>query len=313
MAKRRLKKKVKYALLGIVALIVLIVVLSIVIKTNKLHNSIEYKLEQKGYTVSEIEQIKSLNDGTKNYILENDYNKFYLEIVKGKYYIDSNFKEYINQHNKNKEYTIEQLIAYVNTGSYREIYEEVKEADITNPSLALVNKYNYLKEDYVPKDLKDVSIWYSYEGRKLSNTAYEPFINLFNACKDEGLNIVLYAGYRSYKDQNIIFNTYKDDYGERYADENSTRAGHSENQLGLSINIVSYYNASADFSTTNEYAWIKDNAHNYGFILRYPEGKEYITKYEYQPYLFRYVGQEAATVIYNENLTLEEYVAYYLK
>ena len=57
----------------------------------------------------------------------------------------------------------------------------------------LVNKYNYLKEDYVPQDLKDVSIWYSYEGRKLSNTAYEPFINLFNACKDEGLNIVLYV------------------------------------------------------------------------------------------------------------------------
>lgn len=305
-------RKLKWQAYVLFAGVILLITIPIIISINKKHNSIEYILGEKGYIQAEIEKIKSLNEDTKNYILENEYNKYYLELINYKYFINENFLNYINYHNKISEYDIEHIVAYVNTEAYKEEYEEVKQADLTDPYLVLVNKYNYLNSNYKPANLKNVSNWYAYEGRKLEQTTYEAFVKMFNNAKEDNMNLVLYRGYRSYADQKDIFDTYKADYGERQADSMVTRAGYSEYQTGLAIYVLNFY-GGGEFEDSKEYTWVLENAHKYGFILRYPKGKEYITKFEFEPFHFRYVGVEAATVMHNENLTLEEYHAFYLK
>ena len=305
---RRLKWPA-YVLMGI---IVLAILLPIVISINKKHNSLDYKLEELGYNANEINLIKTLDEKSQNYILENKYNKYYIDLLNEKYYIKGKFIEYINFHNKNGDYELNKVVSCVNTNCQKEEYEESVQANLSNPYLVLVNKNTYLDSTYIPENLKDVSNWYAYEGRKLENTAYEAYIEMFNAAKEEDLHLILNNGYRSYESQNQLFEEYKRDYGERQADQMTTRAGFSEYQTGLALNIFAYY-GDEDFVDTDEYTWLSNNAHKYGFILRYPKDKEYITKYEFESYHYRYVGIEVATQIYTENITLEEYHAYYLK
>ena len=307
-------KPLAFLILGMVVLLVfLIFFIPKTIKTNKLHNSIEYKLSIKGYSEVDINKIVKLDDDIKNYILDNEYSSIISKIINSKYFLPDNFNTYIKYHNEYKDYEIDNIVAYVNTESFNEVYENTIMADTDLGYNILVNKNHYLKNDYVPKNIVNVSNWYAYEGYKLEKTAYESFIEMFNDAKSEGLSIVLSMGYRSYKDQKSIFNIYKRDYGERYADEVSTRPGYSEYQTGLALNISKLYASDSKFEKTDEYKWLLENAYKYGFILRYPKDKEFITKYKYDANHFRYVGTEAAFVIHNEGITLEEYYAYYMK
>ena len=88
----------------------------------------------------------------------------------------------------------------------------------------------------------------------------------------------------------------------------SARAGHSEHQTGLAVDVS---NSSLDydnFESTKEFYWMKNNAHKFGFILRYPKASFHITGFKYEPWHYRYVGIKIATYIYKNNLTLEEYL-----
>ena len=307
-------KPVVFAVLGaFLLLIIMTIVVPKIIKTNKLHNSLEYKLSTTGYSEKDVDKIIKFDDSVRNYILENEYSKVISDIINSKYFILENFSDYIKFHNEYKDYEIDKIISLVNTKSYKEEYEDNTASDTSSGYVVLVNKNNYLSSEYTPDNIVKVSNWYAYEGHKLEKTAYEAFIEMFNDAKSEGMSIVLSMGYRSYKDQKSIFNTYKRDYGERYADEVSTRPGFSEYQTGIALNISKLYGSDDIFDKTDEFAWLEANAYKYGFILRYPKEKEYITKYSFDPNHFRYVGLEAAFVMHSENLTLEEYYAYYIK
>lgn len=121
------------------------------------------------------------------------------------------------------------------------------------------------------------------------------------------------SSYRSYKDQEEIYNDFKT-VSLKYADSYAARPGHSEHQTALAIDITSLEHKQAEeFNESEEYAWLKDNCHRFGFILRYPEGKEYLTGYSNESWHFRYVGIDAATTIHNENITFDEYYAYYVE
>jgi len=96
--------------------------------------------------------------------------------------------------------------------------------------------------------------------------------------------------------------------GQEYADLASARPGHSEHQTGLAIDIMGSNEDYNKFEESVEFEWMKNNAHLYGFILRYPKGKENITGFKYEPWHYRYIGKKVATIIYNENITLEEYL-----
>lgn len=131
------------------------------------------------------------------------------------------------------------------------------------------------------------------------------FDKMQKAAAAEGLNIYIGSGFRSYDYQVKIYNSMVKAYGKEYADRVSARPGHSEHQTGLAFDLNSINQSFAD---TKESAWVNAHAHEYGFIIRYPKGKESITGYNYEPWHLRYLGLENAQKVYNSGLTLEEYL-----
>lgn len=121
----------------------------------------------------------------------------------------------------------------------------------------------------------------------------------------EGLNIWLASGFRSYDYQKQIYTNYVNSYGQSTADTFSARPGHSEHQTGLAIDVNSIDDT---FAGTPEALWLEKHAHEFGFIIRYPKGKEHITGYKYEPWHLRYLGKSVASDVYNSGLTLEEYL-----
>ena len=150
-------------------------------------------------------------------------------------------------------------------------------------------------------------------GSKLNKEAYAAFQKLVDAGEKEGYHIRNNSAYRSYNTQSGLYNNYKNSNGLTWADKWSARPGHSEHQTGLALDVgVKNEYSLGKFESSPEFTWMKNNAHLYGFILRYPKGKEYITGYGYEPWHYRYVGVDVATYIYENNITYEEYYAYFV-
>ena len=138
-----------------------------------------------------------------------------------------------------------------------------------------------------------------------NSEAESAFNQLSEAAAEEGLDIYLSSGFRSFDEQNSIYNNYVDAYGQASADTFSARPGYSEHQTGLAIDVNTIDDS---FDGTPEAVWLANHAHEYGFIIRYPKGKEGITGYKYEPWHIRYLGVEKATEVYNSGLTLEEFL-----
>lgn len=138
--------------------------------------------------------------------------------------------------------------------------------------------------------------------------------NAFNQMKasasKSGISLTAFSGYRSYSYQNTLYTNYVKNYGQAEADRFSAKPGYSEHQTGLAFDIGgpnTAHWAEDSFATTKEAKWLASNAHKYGFILRYPPGKEAITGYKYESWHFRYVGVDLATKVKASGKTLEEY------
>ena len=152
---------------------------------------------------------------------------------------------------------------------------------------------------------KTYSLPSSY-GTQLTDTTTNSFNEMKSEASKLGLNLYISSGFRSYSLQNTIYNNYVNMDGKANADTYSARAGHSEHQTGLAFDLNSI---DSSFADTQEGKWVNDNAYKYGFIIRYPKGKESITGYMYEPWHLRYVGTNLATKLYNSGnwITLEEY------
>lgn len=144
-----------------------------------------------------------------------------------------------------------------------------------------------------------------YPTGALNPNALAQFNKLTEDAAKLGLSIKCSSGYRSYKDQERIYNNYVAIDGIVKADTYSARPGHSEHQSGLAIDVNSI---DYTFLNTPECDWLAKNAHKYGFIIRYPLGKEAYTGYSYEPWHIRYLGVDTATAVYNSGLSLEEYL-----
>lgn len=179
----------------------------------------------------------------------------------------------------------------------------------------LVNKKRNLPNDYVPADLVKLSevptVLENPEVNQLRSAAYEALKELFKAAnEEEGYELYARSGYRSYNTQTSLYSSYVDSYGQKAADKYSAKPGQSEHQTGLSIDITcEAMNLKLDdtFGDTEEGKWVQENAHRFGYIIRYPKGKEDITGYMYEPWHIRYLGEELAANVYESGLTLEEY------
>ena len=189
----------------------------------------------------------------------------------------------------------------------------------TEPSsyTVLINKEYGLPSDYIPPDLVIPDITFSFSGYKekklMRKEAADALASLFQAAKDENLTIYGVSGYRSYDRQLSIYNENVEKYGEEETNLFSAKAGHSEHQSGLSIDVSTksiHNRLDETFAATPEGKFIKNHAHEYGFIVRYPKDKSEITGYSYEPWHIRYVGIDLATYLYENNLSLEEYYNY---
>ena len=183
-------------------------------------------------------------------------------------------------------------------------------AKTSNYKYILVNKENRLNSDFKPNTLVKVtrcSLGNFYLEEETA-TAYEYMcLNLI----DEGLNISINSAYRSYEEQEKLYDDYLKLYGKNYVNKYVAVPGYSEHQTGLALDLESL---DCDiFKNSKEYRWIKNNAYKYGFILRYQEGKENITGYNAEEWHIRYVGRNAAEYIYKNNITFEEYYDLFIK
>ncbi|REK72049.1 D-alanyl-D-alanine carboxypeptidase family protein [Paenibacillus paeoniae] len=179
---------------------------------------------------------------------------------------------------------------------------------------ALVNPLNRLPDEYVPSDLVYPEVRFIFkekiEKRMMRKEAAEALENLFAGAEKDDIYLAGVSAYRSHKTQKALFERYVKRDGYEKARTYSALPGTSEHETGLAVDVTSSDGkcAAADcFGDTKEAAWLKKNAADYGFIIRYPEGKQDITGYQYEPWHLRYVGADIAVEIAADDSTLEEY------
>lgn len=176
---------------------------------------------------------------------------------------------------------------------------------IENPYHMLVNKEYTLSPDYVPENLVRPNVRFASSGNLEKNymeaEAARALEEMFSSAKKQDIQLVAVSGYRSYSRQRELYNQAIRQYGKNQ--QGTAMPGTSEHQTGLAMDINS---VSQSFAYTKEGKWLAQNAHTYGFIIRYPQGKTSITGIIYEPWHVRYVGQELAERCYRENKTLEE-------
>lgn len=217
--------------------------------------------------------------------------------------------------------------------------EQVDNSWKDDPYLKLINKTNPVDEDYVPNDLVEIDNAYvvphkQNDSLKLEKATVDAVTSMIDAMRGEGIdNITITSAYRTYQYQERLFSGYiaseKANHPDMSDDEikalvltYSAAPGTSEHQSGLCVDLITdemdglnNYGSETPknpydkgFAETEAYEWLKDHAHEYGFILRFPENKTDITGYEYESWHYRYVGVEHATRIHEQGITLEEYL-----
>ena len=260
-----------------------------------------------GYNINEIKVIekKISNINTKKFLLSKKYNNL-TKFISSPYFNINNIERYENYYKNNPSYSIDDVVIYVEIGLDNEFYTNIKEIDNYLDVTALVNKYNKLPDNIVFDDLITLDKRYSNDGTKqLRSEAYDAVIDMIEAAKRENINLLVISAYRTSARQNSLFNNSVNKNGMEHALLYSAKSGHSEHQLGLAVD---FNTTQESFEKTKEFEWLKNNAYKYGFILRYPKGKEFITGYGYEPWHYRYVGIDISTKIFKENITYEEYI-----
>ncbi|WP_240418462.1 M15 family metallopeptidase [Paenibacillus periandrae] len=187
---------------------------------------------------------------------------------------------------------------------------------VTSPEsiTVLVNKQQALPESYEPKDLVYPNVPFTFtekiDKRKMRKEAAAALETLFEGAKKDGISLAGVSAYRSYATQKTLYNNYVKQDGEEKAKTYSALPGHSEHETGLAIDVSGSNGKCAAqncFAVTKEAKWLDSHAAEYGFIIRYPDGKESITGYQYEPWHLRYVGTQLSKELAQKNLTLEEY------
>lgn len=228
------------------------------------------------------------------------------------YYKSNNIKRYQDYHKLNNNLSVSDVVTTVNLNLDLPYYTNTKEAKYLNTFYTLVNKYNYLRDDFVPNNLVEMTTPYSKEGIYLVAEARDNFYKLVDKAKEEGLTIRAISAYRGYTYQKRLYDKYVEADGVNKADTYSARPGFSDHQTGLAIDVDNTTSSFENFTNTKEYQWMLDNSYKYGFILRYPSGKESITTYQFESWHYRYVGLKLAKKIKASNLTFDEYFTRYL-
>ncbi len=256
-----------------------------------------------GYKTNDINVINKKNNSL---LFDYTNQKFVSDLLK---YLEYDFAKidkldrYISYFNGDYRDTI----IKVNIGLDKEYYKDANIIKEFSTDL-IVNKYNALDKDFVPEKLTRLTK--CSEGEEyLAEVAKEAYDLLCEASISAGLKLGVTSSYRSYASQEKLYNSYLKNNGQDYVNKYVATPGFSEHQTGLALDVKS--TVSSPFKTTKEYKWMIENSYKYGFILRFPEGKENYTGYNPEAWHFRYVGKDIAEYIFNNNITYEEYYAIY--
>ena len=304
--KKRKKRKVKIKLKKKNFTIFIIFIILIIFGTTKLMSFILKNVDtpkNKNEVIDKTTNKKEDSEKEKKLKELNNINK------KVKYFKMDNLDRYINYKSKNPDKEIKQIIKDVNMDLDKEPYEDMKKATNLNNINILVNKHNYLTEDYVPENLENINSSYALSNMKMVSEAKNAFENLSKDAAKQNLKVIAMSTYRSYEYQVDLYNRYVKTDGKEAADTYSGRPGNSEHQTGLAVDVYNVKETYTNFEITKEYTWMQDNAYKYGFILRFPKDKENETGYEFESWHYRYVGLEAAKYIKEHNISFEEYYA----
>lgn len=331
MKKKKIKKKVKILL---VIFLIIFVVGSITIvkqlkqsKSNQSAQKYTTKIDKKNkksplttlnYSKDDIALIEKYNISDENikYLIDNKIDsKLAMNIIKEKYYIDDYLKKYLDYYEKNKDLSFSEIITRINTHLDDEFYTNTEKTDDTLGKFVILNKHYYSDENYKGLNLIDIDSEYNLYNTsfKLSKECYEAFLKMYNDAKEQGYAFKINSAYRSYEKQIKIYQGWVNKDGVKQADTYSARAGFSEHQTGYAFDVRDYPFTNDDYSKTKSFTWVSENAYKYGFIIRFPKDKEYITGYQYEPWHYRYCGIECATYIHDNNITFEEYYEYFIK
>ena len=281
------------------------------------------KLLVLGYNSNDINTFYEKLPNSINVIIDNVYDKDIVNYINLSYFKEEYLDRYIKYGYAIKDlkspydvtniinnFTYEDNVTYVNANLDKDYY--TSDINVSNEAAmkldVLVNKYYKLDSKFEPSDLEVISSKYASGTQRMRKEAKEHFEEMCSDALKDGYKMYAGSTYRSYDYQLGLYNRYVAKDGFNAAETYSARAGYSEHQLGLAVDIL---NHSWDYLSENnpEYTWLVDNSYKYGFILRYPRGKEYITGYMFEDWHFRYLGIELANKVKQSNLTYDEYVA----
>jgi len=228
------------------------------------------------------------------------------------HFIEDNIKRYLFFQAKNPDIPFGTVIAYVNVNVDIGFYHNIETVPNPYEFSTLVNKNFALPANWEPDDFVNIG-----SGHRLRSDAAEQLAKMRTAISEDGLRLQLIASFRSYQTQAGTHARGVRRHGLASADRQFARAGHSEHQLGLAVDILHrsgfQFMTQARFQYTREFDWLMENAHNFGFILRYPDEYRHIHGYIFEPWHWRFVGVEIATAMYNEGIILfEEFYGRYL-
>lgn len=279
------------------------------------------KLLDLGYKNKDINTFYEKVPKSIDVITSNKYDKNIINYISLNYFKEENLDRYIKYDfidTKSvydttilkEKYNYEDTVTFVNAYLDKDYYtndiplskEEASKLDV------IVNKYYKLDKDYEPEDLTIINSKFASGTQKLRKEAAGKFEEMASDMLKENLKIYAGSTYRSYSYQEGLYNRYVKKDGFKEAETYSARAGYSEHQLGLAVDIVNgkwNYLSEGD----KEYTWLINNSYKYGFILRYPHESEYITGYVFEDWHFRYLGIDLATKVHESKLTYDEYIA----
>ena len=256
-----------------------------------------------GYNSKEINAIYKKDDKELIAKLKNNYVNDIISFIEYPFFKTDKLERYIQYYQDNQDYR--RTIIEVNIGIDKVFYDDpVVVVKYSNDML--VNKYNKLASTFVPDDLTELTEC-SGSGEYLAKEAKEAYDKMCEASKKDGMHLGVTSSYRSFEDQTKIYNSYLKSKGQSYVDQYVATPGYSEHQTGLALDVKS--TVASPFKTTEEYTWMMDNAYKYGFILRYPDNKENITGFKSETWHYRYVGEEVAKYLHENDITYEEYYA----
>lgn len=263
-------------------------------------------LADHGYTGSDLEALSGLDRQTALNLLRFEVQEAPQRFITDPYFLWSRFDRYAayaqrfpNLHSRN-------LVERVNTNRDIAYYTNIQEA-IGDGVAVLVNKYYALDAAFVPQDLIKAQGCGEPTLAEAAATAYD---HLCEAVIEQGLVLGSSSAYRSFSRQQQLYTYYVKTDGQTEADTYSARPGHSEHQTGLAIDLNAGDGSIGLFMNSATYRWVSANSWRYGFILRYPEDKTNITGYMFEPWHYRYVGVETATLLHALGITYDEYAVW---